>query len=142
MIRYDLTCDQEHTFEGWFSDSAAFDAQAERGELGCPVCDSTAITKALMAPRVGTKGNRKDGQQAAMAAQGQVQVRKFLQSVRSHVEQNSEHVGEKFPEEARKIHYGEKDQRNIYGDATVEEVKDLRDEGIEVAAVPWPDRDN
>lgn len=142
MIRYDLICDKEHAFEGWFSNSAAFDEQAEKGELACPVCNSTKVSKALMAPRVGTKNNRKSGQRAAMAANKQVQMRQFLQAVRTHVEQNSEHVGEKFPDEARKIHYGEADQRNIYGDATVEEVKELRDEGIDVAAVPWPDRDN
>jgi hypothetical protein len=95
-----------------------------------------------MAPQIGRKNNSKPAQRAAMAAEKQVKMRAVMQAVREYVESNSEHVGERFPEEARKIHYGETEQRNIYGDASLEEVKDLHDEGIAVAPIPWPDREN
>lgn len=142
MIRYDLICDKQHAFEGWFSGSDAYDAQLAAGELACPVCDSQKISKALMAPQIGRKNNSKPAQSAAMAAENQVKMRAVTQAVREYVESNSEHVGERFPEEARKIHYGETEQRNIYGDASLDEVKDLHEEGIAVAPIPWPDREN
>ncbi len=142
MIRYDLICDKEHSFEGWFSDSAAFDTQLAAGELVCPVCESKKISKALMAPQVGRKNNSRNAQRAAMAAENQGKMRAVMRAVRDYVESNSEHVGERFPEEARKIHYGETEQRNIYGDASLDEVRELHEEGIEVAPIPWPDRDN
>lgn len=142
MICYDLKCDKEHGFEGWFANMAAFDAQSANGELACPVCGSLKVGKALMAPNIARKGSSKQSRRAAMAAPSQLEMRRFLQQVRKQVEQNSEHVGEKFPEEARKIHHGEVEQRNIYGDATPEQVEELRDEGIEIAAIPWVDPDN
>jgi hypothetical protein len=141
MIHYDLICHKEHRFEGWFANSAAFDTQLAAGELSCPECGSKKIGKAVMAPNITAKGNS-SSRLAAKAAMGQMEMRKFLRQVRAHVEQNADHVGEKFPEEARKIHYGEREASNIYGDATPEEVKDLRDEGIEVAAIPWVDPEN
>lgn len=141
MIHYDLLCDKEHRFEGWFANSAAYDAQVAAGELSCPECGSHKIAKAIMAPNVAAKGNS-TARLAAKAALGQKQMRKFLQQVRAHVEQNADHVGEKFPEEARKIHYGERDATNIYGDATPDEVRELREEGIEVAAIPWVEPEN
>jgi len=142
MIRYDLKCDKEHSFEGWFANMAAFDDQSANGELACPVCGSLKVGKALMAPNIARKGSGKQSRRAAMAAPSQLEMRRFLQQVRKQVEQNSEHVGEKFPEEARKIHHGEVEQRNIYGDATPEQVEELRDEGIEIAAIPWVEPDN
>jgi hypothetical protein len=142
MIHYDLICDKEHTFEGWFANSAAYDAQRVAGALSCPECGSEKIAKAIMAPNIAVKGNSKTGRLSAKAALGQSEMRKFLRQVRAHVEQNADHVGEKFPEEARKIHYGEREAANIYGDATPQEVKELREEGIEIAALPWVDPEN
>lgn len=141
MIRYDLTCDKQHEFEGWFASMAAFDSQSASGALSCPVCGSVNVGKGIMAPNVGRKSNARESS-AVMAARGKLEMRRFLQQVRSHVEQNSEHVGAKFPEEARKIHYGETGERNIHGDATPEQVSALREEGIEIAAIPWVDPDN
>lgn len=142
MIRYDLRCHKEHVFEGWFANMAAYDAQLANGELSCPACGSLKVSKAIMAPNVGRKSAQRDSSRAAMAAKTQLEMRRFLQQVRQHVEQNSEHVGDKFPEEARRIHHGETEERNIYGDATPDQVEELRDEGIEIAAIPWVDPDN
>lgn len=141
MIRYDLICDKEHEFEGWFASMTAFDTQSANGALSCPECGSVNVTKGIMAPNVGRKSNT--GQNSAViAARGKLEMRRFLQQVRSYVEQNSEHVGAKFPEEARKIHYGEAVERNIHGDATPDQVSALRDEGVEIAAIPWADPEN
>lgn len=142
MIRYDLRCQKEHVFEGWFANMAAYDTQLANGELSCPACGSLKVGKAIMAPNVGRKSAQKDSSRAAMAAKTQLEMRRFLQQVRQHVEKNSEHVGEKFPEEARRIHHGEAEERNIYGDATPDQLEELRDEGIEIAAIPWVDPDN
>ncbi len=95
-----------------------------------------------MAPNIATKGNSRKRNMPGKAAPGHEEMRKFLRQVRAHVEQNSEHVGDKFPEIARKIHYGEREAANIYGDATVEEVRELREEGIEVTAIPWGEAEN
>lgn len=142
MIHYDLICDKEHGFEGWFANSAAYDAQLAAGELSCPECGSAKIAKAIMAPNIAAKGNSRGGRWSAKAVLGQTEMRKFLRQVRAHVEQNADHVGEKFPEEARKIHYGEREAANIYGDATPQEVSELREEGIEIAAIPWVEPEN
>ena len=142
MIHFDLQCDKDHRFEGWFASSAAYDAQLADGALACPECGSAKIGKAIMAPNIAPKGNSRRGHTPGKAALGQAEMRKFLRQVRVHVEQNSEHVGDKFPEVARKIHYGERDAANIYGDATLQEVKELREEGIEVAAIPWVEPEN
>ncbi len=142
MIHFDLICDKEHGFEGWFANSAAFDEQLAVGALSCPECGSAKIAKAIMAPNIAAKGNNRGGRLSAKSVLGHAEMRKFLRQVRAHVEQNADHVGEKFPEEARKIHYGEREAANIYGDATPQEVRELREEGIEVAALPWVDPDN
>lgn len=142
MIRYDLRCNNEHVFEGWFADMAAYDTQSANGELACPTCGSIKVGKALMAPNLGRKSANKESSRAAMAAMGQLEMRRYLQQVRKQIEANSEHLGDKFPEEARRIHHGEAKERNIYGDATKQQVEELRDEGIEIAAIPWVDPDN
>lgn len=139
MVHYDLICDKEHTFEGWFANSGAYDKQHADGDLSCPVCGSSSISKGVMAPNIAPKGNRRPTAKAAMA---QAEMRNFLRQMRSHIEANADHVGEKFPEEARKIHYGEAQARNIFGDATKDEAAELREEGIEIAAVPWVDPEN
>ncbi|MFA7431960.1 MAG: DUF1178 family protein [Rhodospirillaceae bacterium] len=147
MIKYQLVCAHDHTFDAWFRDSAAYDVQAGAGEILCPVCGVADVTKALMAPRLGRRKGAEtlvpaaaavpESKPAVMAtAMGQV-----LRELRSVVEKNCENVGEKFAEEARKIHYGEAEPRGIYGQTTPEEAEDLRDEGVEFHTVPWARND-
>lgn len=135
MIRYSLVCDSGHAFEGWFSESADFDRQVATGFLTCPTCNSAAISKSLMAPSVST-ARRKDEKRAVAMDMAQKQVMAKMREAVSAIKANAEDVGEKFPEEARKIHYGEADARGIIGKASVEEVRALVDEGIEVAPLP------
>ena len=129
MILFDLRCANGHDFEAWFRDSSTYDQQAEAGAISCTICGDTAVSKALMAPAVTTRA-RIDDKQAAM-------VMKKWREVQSHIEKNFDHVGRRFPEEARKMHYGEAEKRSIYGEATREEAKELHDEGIAVSQVPW-----
>ncbi|MBB4195804.1 MULTISPECIES: DUF1178 family protein [Rhizobium] len=135
MIRYSLTCDNAHEFEGWFSESADFDRQVASGFLTCPVCHSAAISKLLMAPSVSTARKKDERQTLAMDAMRREALEKLKEAVAA-VKANSEDVGAKFPEEARKIHYGEADARGIIGQATVDEAQALVEEGIEIAAIP------
>ncbi len=132
MIRFALACAAGHEFEGWFRSNEAFDQQRAAGELACPVCGATSVDKAIMAPAVARSG-------AADRPPPEV-VARFLamaRALRAHVEQNFENVGARFPEEARRIHLGEAEPRDIYGEATPEEVRELLDEGIEVRPLPW-----
>ena len=135
MIVYNLRCRNAHEFEGWFRDSAAFDEQAQGGSLTCPVCDSRKVEKAIMAPAV--SGAKKDAEGSADEAK---KMRQFMTGLRQYVQQNADYVGANFAEEARKIHYGEADHRHIYGEASVEEAKELLEEGVDVAPLP-PDLD-
>jgi hypothetical protein len=130
MICYQLVCKEEHSFEGWFRDSAAYDAQAKKGLLSCPVCESKKIGKAPMAPAVSKKGD------LAEAAAKAKTMREFVMNVRKHVEDNAEYVGERFPTEARAIHYGDAEERQIYGEATLADAHELVEEGIPVAPIP------
>lgn len=133
MIKYQLKCDQAHEFEAWFQDSATYDRQAARRQIHCPFCDGTKITKAPMAPNLARSSSERVSDEARMAAE----ARRMLIELREHVERNADFVGKEFPEEARRIHYGDAEQRNIYGEASPEEAKELLEEGIEVAAIPW-----
>ena len=135
MIRYSLTCDNAHEFEGWFSESADFDRQVATGFLTCPVCHSAAVSKLLMAPSVSTARKKDEIQTLAMDAMRQEALQKLKEAVAA-VKANSEDVGTQFPEEARKIHYGEADARGIIGQATFDEAQALLEEGIEIAAIP------
>ncbi|MBX4927451.1 DUF1178 family protein [Rhizobium binae] len=135
MIRYSLACDNAHEFEGWFSESADFDRQVASGFLTCPVCHSAAVSKLLMAPSVSTARKKDERQTLAMDAMRQEALQKLKEAVAA-VKANSEDVGTKFPEEARKIHYGEADPRGIIGQATLDEAQALVEEGIEIAAIP------
>jgi hypothetical protein len=135
LIRYSLVCDNGHAFEGWFSESADFDRQVATGFLTCPTCNSAAVSKSLMAPSVST-ARRKDEKRAVAMDMAQKQVMAKLREAVTAIKANAEDVGEKFPEEARKIHYGEANARGIIGKASVEEVRALVDEGIEVAPLP------
>ncbi|ATN36171.1 hypothetical protein ACO34A_20490 [Rhizobium sp. ACO-34A] len=142
MIRYSLICENAHDFEGWFSESADFDRQKASGFLACPICGSLDISKVLMAPSVSTaRQKEKIGALAVNEAQKEVAAK--LKEVIASIRANSEDVGERFPEEARKIHYGETEARGIIGQASPNEVKSLIDEGIEIAPLPMlPDDTN
>ena len=132
MIRYALACDQAHAFEGWFGSSDDYDAQAQAGQIGCPVCGSTAVAKQIMAPRVaGTKRNSPD-----LPPQAREVMMQAMAQVRQHVEDNFDYVGDAFAAEARAIHAGASENRGIYGEATPAEVRDLKEEGVSIAPLP------
>lgn len=135
MIKYTLSCDNAHSFEGWFSSSSDFDRQAELGLVSCPVCGSSAVAKELMAPSVST-ARKKDEAKVLMMDQVRKETVAKIRELVTTIRENSEDVGAKFPEEARKIHYGEAEQRGLIGQATADEARALLDEGIEIAALP------
>jgi hypothetical protein len=140
MIHYDLICDKGHAFDGWFRNSAAYDEQAEKGLVSCTVCGSVKVEKQLMAPGIPMKSNRRDSTPHKMVA-GPVDPRlaammEVVREIRKHVEANAEYVGDRFAEEARKIHYEEAEHRGIYGEASPGEAKALIEEGIAVHPLP------
>ncbi len=148
MIRYALVCDSRHEFESWFADSAAYDKQAPRGLVACPMCGSTKVEKAIMAPRL-ARSKKADGAArrepvvaadapapVAMISPQEQEFRTKLKELRDHITKNADYVGPKFPEEARKMHYGEVEHRSIYGEATPEDTKALQEEGIEFHPLP------
>lgn len=130
MICYQLTCNKSHAFEGWFKDSAAFDSQSKKGLLTCPNCSSKQIRKAPMAPAVSRKAELAESAGRAKA------MREWATRVRKHVEDNAEYVGERFPDEARAIHLGDAEERQIYGEASLEDAKELIEDGIPVMPLP------
>ena len=134
MILFDLKCGQDHVFEAWFRDGEAYDAQAASGEIACPLCGDSQIAKALMAPNVARGIENVDHDRAA-------QMMHHLRAMHDEITKNSDNVGEKFPEEARKIHYGETAKRNIHGRANLEDARALDEEGIDFGILPLlPDR--
>ena len=133
MIRYALQCDADHGFEAWFGTSADYDDQAARGLVECPVCGSRAVNKQIMAPAVA--GTRKSAD-APDPAKMQGMMMQMAREVRSHVEQNFDYVGDAFAREARDIHEGRTEKREIYGEATPAEVKKLKDDGVPCAPLP------
>jgi hypothetical protein len=135
MIRFSLHCEKEHEFEGWFSSSADFDRQSENGLVECPMCGSHEISKSLMAPAVAVSREAAASRPLAMDAEKREMMRKLKEMVQA-VRANAEDVGERFPEEARKIHHGETEARGIIGKASSEDAKALIDEGIEIAPLP------
>jgi hypothetical protein len=152
MILYTLACENGHTFESWFANSAAYDKQVKRSLVTCPACNSAKVEKALMAPRL--SGTKKRGDAAvpantsepatapatpgpvAMMSPQEHELRKKLKEIREHLTKNADYVGQKFPEEARKMHYGEMEHRSIYGEASPDQAKELHDEGIEFHPLP------
>jgi hypothetical protein len=162
MIRYALNCEHGHTFESWFKNSAAYDKQAKRGLVTCPICGSAKVEKAIMAPRL----SRSEGDVAppvppmpalptpvpsvpapktpvTMMSPPEREFRKKLKELRDHITKNADYVGARFPEQARKIHYGEVEHRSIYGEASPDEAKELHEEGIEFHPLPvLPDEFN
>ena len=151
MIRYSLNCDKGHEFESWFASSAAYDKQAKRNLIACPHCGSPKVDKAIMAPRLArTDKSAPIMAQAeesapvaaevptpvAMISPQEREFRAKLKELRDHLTANADNVGKKFPEEARKMHYGEIEHRSIYGEATPQDAKDLHEEGIEFHPLP------
>lgn len=145
MIVFDLHCDHGHRFEGWFGSSGDFDSQQDRGLVACPECGSAVVAKAPMAPAVPRKGNsveQADRRTAPMTS-GEIpaEVRKAMKALAEAQKKalaQSKWVGDGFAEESRAMHYGEKDLEAIHGKATLKEAKELLDEGIEVAPLPFP----
>ena len=156
MILYRLRCSKGHEFESWFKDSKTYERQEKKSLIGCAVCGDSKIARAIMAPRIGKKGgdaempaavpapapSPEQQQMAALARRMPKEMREALLKVRAEVEKNCEPVGEKFAEEARKIHYGESDKRGIYGETSEEEAEALAEEGIEFGRLPWLPRDH
>tara|TARA_B100000427_G_scaffold15014_1_gene11815 strand:+ start:417 stop:833 length:417 start_codon:yes stop_codon:yes gene_type:complete len=130
MIKYSLICNEEHSFEAWFLDSKTCDKQIKKSKVECPLCGSVKIEKNIMAPNIPNKSNQKkinnDVKKVEMA----------MTKIKKHVEDNYEYVGEKFPDEARAMHYEEKESKDIYGETSIEEAKDLIEEGINVQPLP------
>jgi hypothetical protein len=174
MIRYALVCAKGHEFESWFAGSAAFDRQAKRGLVECPICGSAKVAKALMTPRLARSGKSSpagpagpetaapqtaapetaapeaaapDASRAAapvaVISPQEQELRTKLRELREHLVKNADNVGQRFPEEARKMHYGEKEHRSIYGTASPDDAKALHEEGIAFAPLPvLPDEHN
>jgi hypothetical protein len=169
VIRYALSCDRDHAFESWFQNSAAYDKQAKRGLVNCPMCGSTKVEKAIMAPRVALADAAEPkppsptpiqtppppitpapmppippgNAPVAIVSSQERELRQKLKDLRDHVTKNARYVGARFPEEARKIHYGETEHRSIYGEASPKEAKLLHEEGIEFHPLPiLPDEFN
>jgi hypothetical protein len=134
MIRFSLSCQNDHSFDGWFRNSEDFEKQQKRGLIACPDCGSVKVEKALMAPAVST-GRKRDKMALAMNAE-QKKAMAALKALSEKMRENADYVGDKFAEEARKIHFGEVDPRGIYGEATPEEAKSLVEEGVEFMPIP------
>ena len=155
MIRYSLHCDRGHSFESWFQSSSAYESQEKRKLVNCPVCGSAKVERAIMAPQIVSKKGRDSsarskqrcagaGEPAEVTAPGSTpllmaqerELRAKLRELRDHIVKNADNVGERFPNEARKMHYGDIEHRPIYGEASPEEARSLIDEGVEVSPLP------
>jgi len=153
MIRYSLRCEREHSFESWFQSSSAFETQVRRRLVICPACGSAKVEKAIMAPQIVSKKGR-ESPPPAPAATTEVatpvaapestplmlaqerELRAKLKELRDHIVKNADNVGERFPNEARKMHYGDIEHRPIYGEASPDEARALIEEGVEVSPLP------
>ena len=131
MIKYSLRCESDHVFEAWFSDSESFEKQNKKNLISCLTCSSTKIKKDIMAPRI-SSGKQKTNR----LNQKKDKVEMILKKVRKHVESNFDYVGDKFADEARAIHYGEKEEREIYGETSIDDAVELIEEGINVEPLP------
>lgn len=134
MIKYSLECNQSHTFDAWFSDSLNFEKQNKNNQISCPNCSSLKIKKSIMAPSISSKNYKSD-----LLNEKKDKVEVVLSKVRKHVEDNFDYVGDKFADEARSMHYGEKEEREIYGETTIEDAVDLIEEGVNVKPMPGVD---
>lgn len=139
MIRYRLACPDRHEFDAWFKSSAAYDMQAGAGQVSCPECGSHHIEKALMAPSVKTARSQEERAKQPkrpMASLMPPELQEMMKKIRDHVRETADYVGDKFADEARKIHYEETESRGIYGEATMEEAQSLHEEGIPFQPLP------
>jgi hypothetical protein len=151
MIHYNLRCAKGHAFESWFQSSSAYEAQEKRGLVSCPVCGSTDVERAIMAPQIVSKTGRESATSEPAPAPAtdvnapaptpllmaqEQELRTKLRELRDHIVKNADNVGERFPNEARKMHYGDIEHRPIYGEASPDEAKALIDEGVEVMPLP------
>jgi hypothetical protein len=149
MIRYNLRCEKGHAFESWFQSSTAYESQEKRKLVSCPSCGSVKVERAIMAPRIVSKKGREVAPQQAPAAEAtassestpllmaqELELRSKIKELRDHIVKNADNVGERFPNEARKMHYGDIEHRPIYGEASAEEARALIDEGVEVSPLP------
>jgi len=134
MIRYALACDHDHPFEAWFGSSSDYDDQAARGLVECPFCGSHAVSKQIMAPAVA--GTKRNAPTPEAAAKMRTMMLEAAREVRAHVEQNFDYVGDSFAREARAIHEGRTEKREIYGEASPAEVKKLKDDGVPCSPLP------
>lgn len=140
-MKFQLECKNDHGFEAWFRSNDDFEKQQEHGLLECPICGTHTVSKTLMAPSVAT-GRSKEKIAVAAGQAAQQQMLSKMMELAKEVKAKADNVGEKFPEEARKIHYGESEARAIYGKATTDEVTELVDEGVEILPLPdVPDDD-
>jgi hypothetical protein len=167
MIRYALVCRKSHAFESWFENSAAYDKQAKRGLVSCPVCGEIKVEKAIMSPKISTGGQRGEAAPpsgpaaptavtpspgtpaeaanapVALMSPQEREFRQKLKELREHLTKNADYVGQQFPEVARKMHYGEMDHRSIYGEASPQDAKEMHEEGIRFHPLPaLPDERN
>lgn len=141
MIRFSLVCDREHGFEAWFRNGEDYDTQRRRGLVACPECGSSKVDKALMAPAVAS--GRKEQRVALAMSEEQRKLLARLKTVTDKLRESADYVGDRFAEEARKIHFGETEARGIYGEATLEEAKGLIEDGVAVLPMPrLPDERN
>jgi hypothetical protein len=151
MIRYNLRCERGHAFESWFQSSTAYESQEKRKLVNCPSCGSAKVERAIMAPQIVSKKGRDSADPAPVAAPSmdvtaptstplmmaqERELRAKLRELRDHIVKNADNVGERFPNEARKMHYGDIEHRPIYGEASPEEARSLVDEGVEVSPLP------
>jgi hypothetical protein len=156
MIHYNLRCDRGHAFESWFQSSSAYEQQEKRKLVNCPICGSAKVERDIMAPRIVSKKSRERAAEpapvpvAASATSTEVtspastplmmaperELRAKLRELRDHIVKNADNVGERFPNEARKMHYGDIEHRPIYGEASPDEARALIDEGVEVSPLP------
>lgn len=150
MIRYSLRCQRNHTFESWFQSSSAYESQLKRKLVSCPTCGSDKVEKAIMAPQIVSKKGRGRAEPASEQTQVEApatgptplmmaqerELRVKLRELRDHVIKNADNVGERFPSEARKMHYGDIEHRPIYGEASPDEAQALIEEGVEVSPLP------
>ena len=149
MIRYTLRCERGHAFESWFQSSSAYESQEKRKLVSCPACGSAKVERAIMSPQIVGKKGRGSAEPAPAAATEVTatspaplmmaqdrELRAKLKELRDHVVKNADNVGERFPNEARKMHYGDIEHRPIYGEASPEEARSLIDEGVEVSPLP------
>jgi hypothetical protein len=150
MIRYNLRCERGHVFESWFQSSAAYESQEKRKLVNCPVCGSARVERAIMAPQIVSQKGRASPEPAPAMPATEVtaptstpllmaqerELRAKLKELRDHIVKNADNVGERFPNEARKMHYGDIEHRPIYGEASPDEARALIDEGVEVSPLP------